>query len=62
MVIYKEGLLRTEASKEEKESFGKALAAFDFKKSVKETINELSGRMTKSTFYRSGICWILNST
>jgi hypothetical protein len=42
-VIYKRGLLRTEASEEEKEEFKKALEAFDFKKSVKEAINELSG-------------------
>jgi len=42
-VIYKRGLLRTEASEEEKEEFKKVLEAFDFKKSVKEAINELSG-------------------
>ncbi|MBL7117264.1 MAG: hypothetical protein ISS94_00545 [Candidatus Syntrophoarchaeum sp.] len=38
--IYKKGLLRREASKEEKEKFRKASEAFDFKKSVKEAINE----------------------
>ena len=41
-LIYKRGLLRKEASKEEKEGFRKALEAFDFEKSVKEAINELS--------------------
>jgi len=41
-LIYKRGLLRTEASGGEKEEFKKALEAFDFKKSVKEAINELS--------------------
>ena len=37
-LIYKKGLLRKEASKEEKEGFREALGAFDFKKSVKEAI------------------------
>jgi hypothetical protein len=41
-LIYKKGLLRKEASKEEKEGFREALEVFDFKKSVKEAINELS--------------------
>lgn len=41
-LIYKKGLVRKEASKEEKEGFREALEAFDFKKSVKEAINELS--------------------
>ena len=41
-VIYKRGLLRTEVQKEEKEAFRKSLEAFEFKKAVKETIDELS--------------------
>jgi len=41
-LIYKEGLLKTKASEEEKEEFRKALEAFDFKKSVKAATNELS--------------------
>lgn len=41
-LIYKRGLLRTEASKEEKEEFKKALEKFDFDKAVTEAINELS--------------------
>jgi hypothetical protein len=41
-LISKRGLLQRAVSKEEKEEFRKALEEFDFKKSVKEAINELS--------------------
>jgi hypothetical protein len=41
-LISKRGLLRRAVSKEEKEEFRKALEEFDFKKSVKDAINELS--------------------
>jgi hypothetical protein len=40
-LIYKRRVLRTKASKEEKEGCRVALEAFDFKKSVKEAIKQL---------------------